>query len=133
MNDQLFIIFISLIAAFCTYIMNVRLKQGPVKSSAGLSLLVAAFFYAFPHSLSPILVSKVPAAFFGASFAGMSNDTVLKSGRWAVLSGLIFGAIFVNTSKFFTGFGGGLGTTACLSVLMTIGIVSLKEFLSRPI
>jgi hypothetical protein len=113
-----------------TFIVSVKLKQGPVKASAGLSLLVAVLFYLFPHMLPAYLTTKIPAAFFGASFVGMSAGSVLRNNLWATLAGLIFGFIFTNTSAFFNGFGGGLGTTACLSVLTTLGFVHLLSFVT---
>ncbi len=132
MNDQSILICTSVVAAMLTFIVNVRFKQGPVKSSAGLSLLVAAFFYLFPHLLSPYLTTKIPAAFFGATFSGMSARTVLPNTWWAALAGFIFGFIFVHTSTFFTGFGGGLGTTACLSVLTTVGLIHVLRTRISP-
>jgi multisubunit Na+/H+ antiporter MnhB subunit len=38
------------------------------------------------------------------------------------LGGLVFSAIYLNTSYFFEGFGGALGTTACISVIIVFGL-----------
>jgi hypothetical protein len=126
-SDTIILILVSIFAATATFYVNVELKQGPIKSSALLSLVVALFFYFFPHSLSSFLVTKIPVLFFGASFAGMSSKDVIHNYRWMIVVGFIFGLIFINTSKFFTGYGGGLGTTALISTVITFSIIQLWQ------
>ena len=46
---------------------------------------------------------------------------------------LFFGLTFANSTAFFTGFGGGLGTTTCLSVITTSGPISSSEAARRTI
>lgn len=48
-------------------------------------------------------------------------------------SGSVFGLIFVSTSEFFIGYGGGLGTIACLSVIITLGLMSLIKKIILPL
>ena len=122
MSTNLILLLASVLGAVSTYVFNVQFKQGPVKASALLSLIVALVFHFLPPILPSILMTKIPLIFFGASFIGMSSPKILGRASWSVLAGLFFGFIFLNTSKFFTGFGGGLGTTACLSVAMTVGV-----------
>lgn len=110
-------------AAVATYYVSIEWKQGPVKASALLSLLVALLFRFAPHGVSAELAAKIPAAFFGASFAGMSSKDVIHSYKWMAAAGAIFGVIFTHASGFFTGYGGGLGTTALLSVVMIFGLI----------
>lgn len=124
---------VSILAAVITFYGNVNLKLGPIKSSALFSLLVALFFYFFPHSASLLLVSKIPVAFFGASFAGMSSKDRIHTYTWMVVAGFIFGLIFVNTSKFFTGFGGGLGTTALISIVITFSLIQIWNVIAKEI
>ena len=126
-NTSLILLSVSIIAAISTYYVNGDLKQGPIKSSALLSLVVALFFYFFPHIMSPILTTKIPVVFFGASFAGMSSKEVIHQYWWMALAGSIFGLIFLHTSKFFTGYGGGLGTTALLSIVITFALIQLWQ------
>jgi len=112
--------------AMLTFFVNEKLKQGPVRSSAGLSLLVALFFHLFPHSLSPVLVKNIPLVFIGGSFIGMVSSRLLSSYIKIGLAGVIFCTIFLNTSRFFTGYGGALGTTASISLLAVLSLPVLN-------
>ncbi|WP_299755655.1 hypothetical protein [uncultured Pontibacter sp.] len=110
------------LAAISTYFLNVRLKQGPVRASALLSLVVGLVFYFFPDLLSPHLTANIPVVFIGASFIGMVSSNVVSNYLLVGVSGLIFSLIYLNTSKFFAGYGGGLGTAACISLLVAISL-----------
>lgn len=101
-------------------------------ASSAVSLIVALIFLWVPMPfLDDDLIKAIPVVFFGASFAGMSSKEVMKDIRYVALAGLVFGFIFTHTSTLFTGYGGGLGTTACISVIATYGIANLIEhFLS---
>ncbi|QCR23425.1 hypothetical protein [Pontibacter sp. SGAir0037] len=115
-------------AAVCTYVFNEKLRQGPVRSSAALSLSVGLFFYFFPNLLSGYLTTNIPIVFIGSSFIGMVSSSVVHNYYIIATSGVIFSLIYLNTSKFFTGYGGTLGTAACISLLVAI---SLPFFLNR--
>lgn len=119
--DPFILITTGIISAILTYIMSVRLQHGPIRSSAFLSLVVGLFFYIFPDILSEYLTKNIPLVFIGASFVGMTSPKVLSSCKYIAASGLIFSLIYLTTSIFFAGSGGGLGTTACISVLMVFG------------
>src|SRR6185436_17185477 len=119
------IIIFSILGALGTFLLHQKYKD-VVFASAALSFVVALAFYFFPTPLAFLSV-KAPVAFFGASFAGMSSLDRIKSWKWVSFSGLIFALIYINASQFFTGYGGGLGTSACLSVIMTIGIMKLLK------
>jgi hypothetical protein len=113
------------IGAVSTFIVAHDLKQGVVRASAGLSLIVGLFFYAFPDIVSPELVVDIPLVFFGASFVGMTGIHVVKR-RWLMLlGGIIFSGIYLVSSEVFVGYGGKLGTTACISSLIVLGLGSL--------
>lgn len=118
----------SIVGATATFFVNVQLKQGAVRASALLSLIVALFFHLFPEVLSTTLTTQIPVVFIGASFIGMVSNKVLNN-YWLIgISGIIFTIIFLNTSKFFNGYGGALGTSACISLLT---VMSLPVFFSR--
>ncbi|MEA3430146.1 MAG: hypothetical protein U9R08_02645 [Nanoarchaeota archaeon] len=116
------LIVVSIMGAVLTYDYSVRVKKGPVLASALLSLIVGLVFYFCPQLTTPELAKSIPVAFIGASFAGMASSKTIPA-KYMVFAGFVFGLIFVNTSKFFAGFGGGLGTTACLSCAMTLGLM----------
>lgn len=127
------LIITGVISAVGTYIVNNKLKQGAVRASALLSLIVALFFYFFPELLSPKLTREIPLVFIGASFIGMVSSRILSSYIFLTLAGIIFSILFVNSSKYFAGYGGGLGTTAAISLLvsLSLAIIARKKPLKK--
>lgn len=115
--------------AIITFYVNEKLKQGPVRSSAVLSLLVALYFYFFPGGINPALVKNIPLIFIGSSFIGMLSSRLLRN-YWLIgVAGMVFCIIFLNASRFFNGYGGALGTSACISLLsiLSIPIITRKH------
>lgn len=116
------IILTAVIAAMLTFYVNHQLKQGPVRSSALLSLLVALVFYFFPDMLDASLTKNIPVAFIGGSFIGMVSKKIVDSYLKLAISGLVFGVIYLNTSSFFNGYGGALGASAGISLLSVLSL-----------
>ncbi|MCJ8167539.1 hypothetical protein MKJ04_22040 [Pontibacter sp. E15-1] len=116
------LIITGIVAAVCTYVLNTKLGQGPVRSSAVLSLAVGSVCYLFPDALSPYLTQNIPLVFIGSSFVGMVSSSVVSNYLTVGASGFIFSLIYLNTSTFFTGYGGSLGTAACISLLVAISL-----------
>lgn len=127
--ELLILILTGIISAVGTYIVNNNLGQGPVRASALLSLIVGLFFYFFPNILSSELTKNIPLVFIGASFIGMVSSKVLSSYIVLGISGIIFSILFVNSSKYFAGYGGGLGAAAAISLLisLSLAIVARKK------
>lgn len=75
-----------IISALLTYVVNNKYKQGAVRASAGLSLLVGLFFYFFPEIFIPYLTKNIPIVFIGATFIGMVSSKILSS--------YLFGRVF---------------------------------------
>lgn len=125
---ELFVLIISGVAGvILTFTTSNLLKQGAVRASAGLSLLVALFFNFFPNLLSEYLTHNIPFVFFGASFVGMVSKNLV-SNYWALgISGIIFSILYINTGPYFEGFGGALGTTASISVIVILGVIILQK------
>lgn len=113
--------------AMATYFVNTRLKQGPVRASALLTLTVAAFFYFFPEVLSVYLTKNIPVVFIGSTFIGMVSAQKMSSYTGIAIAGLVFAIIYLNTSNFFDGYGGALGTSACISILVMLCIPYFKS------
>lgn len=116
------IILTSIISACLTFYVNEHLKQGPVRSSALLSLIVGVVFYFLKGIVSDDIVKNIPIAFIGASFIGMVSSKALSEMRLIGFAGFIFSLIYINTSRFFNGYGGALGTSASISVMATMCI-----------
>ena len=129
MNE--FILFITGgVGAVLTYVVAHELKQGAIRASAGLSLVVALFFYVFPDLIPPSLSVEIPLVFFGASFVGMTSHLVVKE-KWLIfLGGVIFSGIYLISGEVFVGAGGKLGTAACLGSLVVFGLVRCFSFFS---
>ncbi|WAC39885.1 hypothetical protein [Pedobacter sp. SL55] len=120
---NIFIITITaVIAAILTFFTNHKLKQGPVRSSALLSLLVALFIYFFPNVLTPYLTKNIPVVFIGGSFIGMVSKKIVDSYIKLAIAGLVFAMIYLNTSTFFAGYGGALGASAGISLLSVLSL-----------
>lgn len=109
-------------SAVATFYLNAHAKQGAVRASALLAFVVALFFHLFPTLVSMQLTQAIPAVCIGASFIGMVSHKVFKNIWLIALSGGIFSIIFLNTSSFFTGYGGALGTSACISLLTAMSL-----------
>ncbi len=119
---SLIIVLTSIIAAMLTFYVNHKLKQGPVRSSALLSLLVALSFYFFPNLVDAELAKNIPVAFIGGSFIGMVSKKIVDSYFKLAISGLVFAVIYLNTSSFFNGYGGALGASAGISLLSVLSL-----------
>lgn len=121
------ILLLAVSSAVCTHLLHVRFKQGPVRASALLSLVVGLIFYCFPNWLSPDLSKHIPLVVIGASFIGMVSSERLANMLGIVIAGLLFGLIYVHTSRYFDGYGGALGTAACIAVLVCMAIPHLSS------
>jgi O-antigen/teichoic acid export membrane protein len=112
--------------AICTYWLQTRWKVRPVSASSVVTLLIA--LAVLPFSDSSQGMQAIPYAGIGGSFIGMSTKKNVKGFETVLLAALIFGLIFIHSSQFFEGFGGALGTSACISVLTAI---SWRKFFKR--
>jgi hypothetical protein len=113
-------------AAVSTYWLHTRFSINPVLASSVVTLLIALAFLPFgdfSQRLGPI-----PYAGIGGSFIGMSTKKNIKGMESVLMAAIIFGVIFARSSQFFEGFGGALGTSACISVLTAI---SWRKFIKR--
>jgi len=117
-NQSFVIVVVAMIAALTTYVMNIKLNQGPVVASAFIGLLAGGFF----PFIDPVFGTTLAVVGFGASFVGMSNTLRMPTMLGIMLAGILFGLIFVYSAPYFGGAGGKLGTIAFSSVLSVSGI-----------
>lgn len=131
MNE--FILFITGgLGALITFIVAHDLRQGVVRSSAGLSLLVGMIFYGLGQSIGPLLAIEIPLVFIGSSFVGMMGSHLVKNKLLILLGGLIFSGIYLASANVFIGYGGKLGTAACMSSCVILGFSYLiRRFFNR--
>ncbi len=117
---SLIIIGLSIAAALVTWELNVKYCFGGVRASSLVSLIAGLIVYFL--KLDPVYGLAV----MGASFAAMSTEYVIPKRFWIIITGFIFSIVFSNLpNNLFAGFGGKLGTTACMSVVMTLGVIKL--------
>jgi uncharacterized membrane protein len=77
-------------------------KQGAVRSSALLTLIVSGFLYFFPQLLSTYLTQYIPAVFIGASFYRVwYPKTQLSTYFGLSLAGVIFTTILLKYQQVF--------------------------------
>ncbi len=120
--NELILIAVGGIGALSTFVVSHDLKQGAVRASAGLSLLVGLVFYLFPHLAPDPLSIEIPLVFFGASFVGMTGSHLVPQKLLILLGGIVFSGIYLASESIFSGYGGKLGTAACISSLILVGI-----------
>ncbi|MFO7882031.1 MAG: hypothetical protein R6U52_05795 [Kosmotogaceae bacterium] len=115
------VVLYSIGAAVITYILSIRLRNGPVLASGLISLAGALMLPAIYNENAATLSAVVMAA----SFVGMSSKKRLKNELEVLLSGVIMGILFVYSVNHFCGAGGKLGTLAFASVVSTNGLLFL--------
>lgn len=113
--NELILLLTGGIGALGTYIVAHDLKQGVIRASAGLSLMVGLFFYTFPTVVSLQQTIEIPFVFMGASFVGMTAKQAIGSKLLILLAGLFYSSIFIASGSIFIGYGGKIGTAACIS------------------
>ena len=121
------LIITGILGAISTFYLNNILKLGAVRSSAGLSLVVGLIFYVFSNIAPAFLTKNIPIVFIGATFIGMVSKEVIAHYFLLALAGALFAIIYVNSSAFFNGYGGALGTTASITVLVAVSLAVVSR------
>ena len=127
-------IVIASLAGSCTaFALSRYLDWNKVLASALPSLIVFALVAVLKDKLSTNLTEVIPPAFMGATFCGMSASPIFNSLKSAAVSGLFFALLFSGPALAFSGYGGALGTMACISVLATAGLRRIaSRYFSSP-
>ncbi|MBN2252161.1 MAG: hypothetical protein JW701_00580 [Kosmotogaceae bacterium] len=126
------ILLTSMLAGMLTQEIGVYKRFGTVKASSMVSLIFGLIFWFMEQSqpsygLPPIM----SAVAMGASFVAMSSLKVIPDRKWMAVACIFFGFVFIVTSPSLKGLGGLLGTAACVSVLVTLGVIRFMNFLHR--
>ena len=108
---------ISLLSSVLTFSFAKKFNCSPTRSSAFVSLLAVGVFYLLSKYFK-IDFHFFSLLFFGASFVGMSS---YKTNRVSlvVLASFVFTLFFLFINPMLEGYGGALGFTAFLSVLLS--------------
>lgn len=111
--------------ALITYILNHRMRAGPVIASAAVGL-VAGILLPVMHGV--MLGEELAVMVFCASFAGMAGKKQAGHTAFMVIAGVVCGLLYIFTLPYLGGAGGKLGTIAFASVLF---IRTLRIYGSR--
>jgi hypothetical protein len=116
------------VAALLTQELSIWRRFGSVRASAIVSLMFSLVLYIKPpHDMLLIM----PAVAMGASFVAMSSRNVIPNRKWMAIAAVIFSIVFILTSPSLDGYGGVLGTGACVSVLTSIGLKRYLVFVKK--
>ena len=113
------------------YLNNIK-KWGGVKASSFVALIVGVIYQVIIYINWNLDFSK---DFFliimGASFMGMISEVHQHKIIDFLISSFIFCTLYQHTSQFFNGFGGLLGTIACISILCVFGIERIVNSIKK--
>lgn len=114
------ILITAVLGAIGTFLFHNNIKKiNPIFASASLTLIVSLLCHCV-EDINLIPIQQIPYVFIGGSFIGMSTRKKAKSSLNIILASLFFSLIYIKSSQFFQGYGGALGLSACISVLIVI-------------
>ena len=116
------------ISYFLTYYLNNTKQFGPIKASAIIALPIGLFYQiALIYNFNIELVKDIASIMMGATFMGMISSKHQHKLIDFIISAFIFCVLYQHIADFFNGFGGLLGTIACISILTVFGIERLLK------
>jgi hypothetical protein len=113
----------TLIASAMASMLTNQLAQRWFKGS---TVLGSSFIGILGYLLSLVLGAYsglFAGTIFAASFAGMSQNKVLKSPQYFMIAGAITAILFLASSTYFLGLGGKMGTSAFIGVIATLILI----------
>jgi len=115
-----------------TYHLNNTRNWGGIKASAFVAILIGtAYQFCIEFDLKLTLLRDYFSIMMGATFMGMIANHHQHKKIDFIISALIFCTLFQHSSSFFNGFGGLLGTIACISILCVFGIERILVKLNK--
>lgn len=116
---------ISIITTWLTYFLSRYLKLGAVKASSLIALIIGGFYQLNEVYFHYNLDQQIPFVVIGSTFIGMVTSRKHYRNFNFFIAPIIFIIVYQNISKEFNGFGGVLGTAACISLVISIYLRSL--------
>lgn len=116
--------FLSMSITWLTFYLSHKQKMGAVRASSLIALL-SGVIYQIPQSFVHI-PPEIPSIIIGSTFIGMITSRKHFKNFHLVVAPLFFVLFYTHLSKKFNHFGGALGTAACISLVITIFLRSLK-------
>lgn len=114
------ILFITLLGAVGTFLFHNSVRAvNPILASAILTLIVSVICH-FLDQKDYHIIKEIPYIFIGGTFIGMSTRKKAKGLFNILLASMFFSVLYLKSSQFFQGYGGALGVSACISVLIVI-------------
>ena len=120
-------ILFSVLITWVTYYLNRHLKWGAVKASSCIALIIGGFYQLNEWYFHLNLDKDIPFIAIGSTFIGMVTSRKHFRNFNFFLAPIIFTIVYYNISKEFNGFGGALGTAACISLVISIYLRSLSS------
>ena len=117
----------SVLIAWVTYYFNKNKGWGPVKASSFIALFFGGIYQLNSCYFHLKLDENIPYIAIGSTFIGMISTKKHDRNFHFYIAPLIFVFLYYNFSSYFKGFGGALGTAACISLVITIYLRSLKR------
>ncbi|QTV05552.1 hypothetical protein [Faecalibacter bovis] len=112
-----------------TYHLNNTRKWGSVKASATLAVLIGLCYQlSIKTNFNTEFLKDYFLIMMGATFMGMIAKNHQHQKIDFIISSFIFCTLYEHISNMFSGFGGLLGTIACISVLCVFGLEKILNF-----
>lgn len=124
-NVILFIVALS--GGLLTFYSTEFFKWSAVRSSSFWSLLVGLICFIFADNLPNTIAEFAPLLFIGSTFVGMVSKQQLNGFLGILAACFIYAILATRPNAVFAGYGGLLGTTACVSLLITLNSRYLKS------
>lgn len=113
-----------------TYHLNNTRKLGGVTASASVALVIGIIYQiCIEKNLHLYFFKDYFLIMIGATFMGMIAKLHEHKKLDFIISSFIFCALFQHVSTFFIGFGGLLGTIACISILCVFGLERILKLI----
>ena len=120
--QEVIVVVVSVVAAQLTYWLVASRGWGIVMASALPTLIATALFVSISHATT-LSADSLSAAWFGASFVGLTSATRLADRRWMMPAmAVVFGVLLILFEANLSGLGGDLGATASAAVIAVLGM-----------